>query len=118
MIVRIRIMFTNVRTILKVTAILLLDDATSSLDSESEVQVQEALYRLMERRTTFVIAHRLSTVQHADRILVIDGGKIVENGTHNELLEDRKSTRLNSSHVASSYAVFCLKKKITAKQRI
>src|SRR5690625_7469690 len=87
MIVRIRIMFTNVRTILKVTAILLLDDATSSLDSESEVQFQEALYRLMERRTTFVIAHRLSTVQHADRILVIDGGKIVENGTHNELLE-------------------------------
>lgn len=75
------------RAILKDPAILLLDEATSSLDSESEVQVQEALYRLMERRTTFVIAHRLSTVQHADRILVIDGGKIVENGTHNELLE-------------------------------
>lgn len=74
------------RAILKDPSILLLDEATSSLDSESEVQVQEALYRLMESRTTFVIAHRLSTVQHADRILVLDNGRIVENGTHSELL--------------------------------
>lgn len=75
------------RAILKNPAILLLDEATSSLDSESEAQVQEALYRLMENRTTFVIAHRLSTVQHADRILVLDDGKIVEDGTHPELIE-------------------------------
>lgn len=75
------------RAILKNPRILLLDEATSSLDSESEAQVQEALYRLMQGRTTFVIAHRLSTVQHADRILVMDEGEIVEDGTHIELLE-------------------------------
>lgn len=74
------------RAILKNPAILLLDEATSSLDSESEAQVQEALYRLMQNRTTFVIAHRLSTVQHADRILVLDEGKIVEEGTHLNLI--------------------------------
>ncbi|MDX1640497.1 MAG: ABC transporter transmembrane domain-containing protein [Balneolaceae bacterium] len=75
------------RAILKNPAILLLDEATSSLDSESEAQVQEALYRLMKNRTTFVIAHRLSTVQHADRILVLDNGLIVEEGTHSKLIE-------------------------------
>lgn len=77
------------RAILKNPAILLLDEATSSLDSESEAQVQEALYRLMQNRTTFVIAHRLSTVQHADRILVLDEGEIVEEGTHLELIEQK-----------------------------
>lgn len=75
------------RAILKNPRILLLDEATSSLDSESEAQVQEALYRLMKGRTTFVIAHRLSTVQHADRILVMEQGQIVEDGTHQELLD-------------------------------
>lgn len=74
------------RAILKNPKILLLDEATSSLDSESEAQVQDALYRLMKGRTTFVIAHRLSTVQHADRILVMENGKIVEDGTHQQLL--------------------------------
>ncbi|HET8864079.1 MAG TPA: ABC transporter transmembrane domain-containing protein [Gracilimonas sp.] len=77
------------RAILKNPEILLLDEATSSLDSESEAQVQEALIRLMENRTTFVIAHRLSTVQHADHILVMDEGRIVEEGTHLELIEQK-----------------------------
>jgi subfamily B ATP-binding cassette protein MsbA len=75
------------RAILKDPVILLLDEATSSLDSESEAQVQDALYRLMQDRTTFVIAHRLSTVQHADRILVLEDGRIIETGTHAELIE-------------------------------
>ncbi len=75
------------RAILKNPRILLLDEATSSLDTESERLVQEALQRLMEGRTTFVVAHRLSTIQCADRILVLDKGKLVEEGTHAELLE-------------------------------
>lgn len=74
------------RAILKNPRILLLDEATSSLDSESEAEVQRALNRLMKDRTTFIIAHRLSTVQHADRILVLDHGRIVQQGTHRELL--------------------------------
>lgn len=74
------------RALLKNPGILLLDEATSSLDSESEAQVQEALERLMSNRTTFIIAHRLSTVQHADRIVVIEQGSIVQQGSHNELL--------------------------------
>lgn len=65
---------------------MLLDEATSSLDSESEAQVQEALNRLMKNRTTFIIAHRLSTVQHADRIVVLDQGKIVQQGNHQQLV--------------------------------
>jgi subfamily B ATP-binding cassette protein MsbA len=63
-----------------------LDEATSALDSESEKLIQDALSRLMKDRTTFVVAHRLSTVQEADRILVLDEGKIVESGTHSELV--------------------------------
>ena len=74
------------RALLKNPRILLLDEATSSLDSESEAQIQEALNRLMKTRTTFIIAHRLSTVQHAHRILVLDQGKIVQDGTHEELI--------------------------------
>jgi len=74
------------RAILRDARILLLDEATSSLDNESEFLVQQALDRLMRGRTTIVIAHRLSTVERADRILVLDRGRIVEDGTHGELL--------------------------------
>jgi len=73
------------RVILKNPKILILDEATSSLDTESEVFIQEALRKLMEGRTTFIIAHRLSTVINADRILVLKDGQIVECGTHNQL---------------------------------
>ena len=75
------------RALLKNPPILLLDEATSSLDTESERLVQEALERLMHDRTVLVIAHRLSTVQHADRILVLEQGGVVESGTHGELME-------------------------------
>jgi len=74
------------RAVLKNPRILLLDEATSALDTESERLVQEALEQLMKGRTTFVIAHRLTTVQGADRILVLDKGHLVETGTHNELM--------------------------------
>ncbi|MCB9453407.1 MAG: ATP-binding cassette domain-containing protein [Anaerolineaceae bacterium] len=74
------------RAILKDPRILLLDEATSSLDSESEHLVQEALARLMLNRTTIIIAHRLSTVKIAQRVAVLDGGRIVELGTHNDLM--------------------------------
>jgi ABC-type multidrug transport system fused ATPase/permease subunit len=75
------------RALLKEPRILILDEATSALDSESESLVTEALERLMKGRTTFIIAHRLSTVVRADRILVIDHGKVVEMGSHRELLK-------------------------------
>ena len=77
------------RAILKDPRILILDEATSSLDSESEHLVQEALERLMAGRTSFVIAHRLSTVQNADWVLVLDQGRIVEQGTHTDLLANQ-----------------------------
>jgi len=75
------------RALLKDPPILILDEATSHLDSESESLVQEALERLMHGRTALVIAHRLSTVQRAERILVMEEGKVVEEGTHGELLQ-------------------------------
>ena len=77
------------RTLLENPAILLLDEATSSLDSESEEYVKEALEKVMEGRTTLVIAHRLSTIMHVDRIVVLDHGKIVQMGTHQELIKQK-----------------------------
>lgn len=76
------------RALLKNAPILILDEATSALDTESEQMVQKALDNLMANRTTFVIAHRLSTVLHADRILVLEDGRIVESGSHEELLKN------------------------------
>jgi subfamily B ATP-binding cassette protein MsbA len=74
------------RAIAKDAPVLILDEATSALDSESERAVQDALERLMQGRTTLVIAHRLSTIEHADRVLALEGGRLVEQGTHAELL--------------------------------
>lgn len=76
------------RALLKNPPILLLDEATASVDTETERQIQEALDRLMKGRTCFVIAHRLSTVRHADRIYVLERGRVVQEGTHDELLAD------------------------------
>lgn len=75
------------RAVLKNPPIMLLDEATSALDTESEKLVQDSLYKLMDNRTTVVIAHRLSTIQNADKIVVIEAGKIVEAGSHSELLQ-------------------------------
>jgi subfamily B ATP-binding cassette protein MsbA len=74
------------RALLKNSPVLILDEATSALDSESERHVQAALETLMRGRTTIVIAHRLSTIEKADRIVVLDGGRIAETGSHRELL--------------------------------
>jgi ABC transporter fused permease/ATP-binding protein len=94
------------RAVLKNPAILILDEATSSLDSESERVVQEALEKLMVGRTSFVIAHRLSTIRNADKIMVIDKGVVVEQGNHDELVmkQDglyRNLTRLQYDQLAS-----------------
>ena len=75
------------RAILANPKIIILDEATSNLDTESEVYIQKSLNVLMKNRTTFVIAHRLSTIRRADQILVIEDGKIFEQGTHDELIE-------------------------------
>ncbi|RED98919.1 ABC transporter ATP-binding protein [Marinoscillum furvescens] len=80
---------TIARAILKNPKVLVLDEATSALDAQSEQLVQEAVSNLMKNRTSLVIAHRLSTIQHADRILVMDKGRIVEQGNHEELLEQK-----------------------------
>jgi subfamily B ATP-binding cassette protein MsbA len=75
------------RALLKDAPILILDEATSALDSESEHHIQQALEQVMKGRTTLVIAHRLSTIEKADRIMVLDQGQLIEQGSHQELLE-------------------------------
>ncbi len=82
------------RALIKDAPIILLDEATASLDSESERQVQDAMGRLCQGRTTLVVAHRLQTIMHADRILVVENGAVVESGRHEELL--RKGGRYAS----------------------
>jgi subfamily B ATP-binding cassette protein MsbA len=77
---------TIARAVLKNPPILILDEATSSLDTESERLVQDAIYKMMENRTSLVIAHRLSTIRHADEIIVLNKGVIAERGTHDELI--------------------------------
>ena len=90
------------RALLKNPSILILDEATSSLDSESEKLVQEALEVLMEGRTSIIIAHRLSTIRNADKILVLDNGKITEEGTHHELINLENGTYKNLSNLQFS----------------
>ncbi len=77
------------RAMLKDAPILVLDEATSALDSQSEKLIQDALWKLMEGRTSLVIAHRLSTIQHMDSIIVLNNGKIAEQGTHKRLQDNK-----------------------------
>ena len=80
-------LLTIARVILADPKVLILDEATSSIDTRTEIEIQKAMDKLMEGRTSFIIAHRLSTIKNADLILVMDHGDIVEQGSHEELLE-------------------------------
>ena len=86
------------RALLANPRVLILDEATSNLDAECEAAVQAALARIMEDRTTIIVAHRLSTVRNADRIVVIEGARVVEQGGHDELMERRGTYRRLVEH--------------------
>jgi len=91
------------RALYKNAPILLLDEATSALDTESERLVQDALQRLMQNRTTLIVAHRLSTIQHADRIIVMEQGRVAEQGSHAQLMAlDGLYARLQTLAVRSA----------------
>jgi len=91
------------RALLKDAPILILDEATSALDSESERVIQDALAEVMKHRTTLVIAHRLSTIETADQVIVLENGRVVETGTHQELLE-RNEVYANLYHTQFNHA--------------
>ncbi|MDO8335405.1 MAG: ABC transporter ATP-binding protein [Candidatus Saccharibacteria bacterium] len=91
------------RAILKDAPILILDEATSALDSESEALIQKALKRLMEGRTTIVIAHRLSTIAQLDRIIVLEKGNVIEDGTHSQLLDNKETYARLWSHQSGGF---------------
>ena len=107
------------RAILADPAILILDEATSSLDSESEALIQHGLQYLMQGRTTFVIAHRLSTIRRADQILVVEGGRIVERGTHESSVRAERPLRrsLQPAAWAGSKPVPCAGRRAYRKKR-
>ena len=84
-----RQLITIARAMLSHAPILILDEATSNVDSRTEQQIQSAMRELMQGRTSFVIAHRLSTIQNADVILVVQGGRVIEQGNHEELLRKK-----------------------------
>jgi ATP-binding cassette subfamily B protein len=94
------------RAVLKSSPILVLDEATSALDSESEKYIQTALWKLMEGRTALVIAHRLSTIRRMDRIVVMNKGQIVQEGTHKQLLKDKNGIYAKLwSHQSDGYII-------------
>ncbi|MBD3185080.1 ATP-binding cassette domain-containing protein [Candidatus Poribacteria bacterium] len=106
------------RAILANPRILILDEATSSVDTETEVLIQNAIQRLVKNRTTFVIAHRLSTIHHADLIVVLDQGKVVEMGKHDELMEmDGLYRRLHDAQFKAPDEIFSAPQRPTGKRR-
>ena len=95
------------RSVLKDAPILILDEATSSVDTETEMLIQQALERLIVGKTTIIIAHRLSTVQNADMIVVLDGKGIVEQGTHTQLMaQDKLYKRLHAVQVVGAVGAY------------